>query len=110
MRVQIFLEFRMVGYIFLILGQRRILGKVLRDVHVTVKEFAEAGGRFVDHVTIHAIFAAIITSGVFGAFIASFLVHEGVGVLLNFFAHFRVLLQVRLQVRMALHELLVVYE
>ena len=36
--------------------------------------------------------------------------HEGVRVLLNFLAYFRVLLQVCLQVRMALHELLVVYE
>ena len=73
-----FLKFRMVGQIFLVLGQGRIFGKVLRNVCVAIKEFAEAGGRFVANVTIYPVFAAIVTSGVFGAFIASFLVHEGV--------------------------------
>jgi hypothetical protein len=77
---------------------------------MAVEEFAEVGGRFVAHVTIHAILAAVVTSGVFGAFIASFLVHERIGIFLNLLSDFGVLLQVRLQVRMALHELLVVHE
>src|SRR5207344_2063368 len=53
----------------------------------------------------------IVAGGsIFGAFITSFLMHERVGVFLHFLADLGMLLQVHLQVRMALHELLVVYK
>src|SRR5580692_10232304 len=72
---------------------------------MATEEFAEAGGLTVTGgITIHAIFAVIVTS------ITGFLLHEGVGVCLDLRAKFRMVLQIRLQRWMVVHEFFVIYE
>ena len=87
----------MVVHIFVILHQRRIFGKLARDVRVASEELSKLAAAV--RIAVHAVVVTVV---------AGFLLHEGVRILADVLTHFRMLLQVSLQGRMILHKFIVI--
>src|ERR1700722_20774365 len=102
MSFQIVPQRRMIFEIFLVIRQRRVLGKLAGDIIVAfqklaeVREFATAEVAIPVHSRVLALIKALL------------LMHECVGIFLVLFAHSRMLRQELLQRRMTLFELLVI--
>src|ERR1700675_2942152 len=93
----------MIGQVFVIIGQGRILGELFGDVGMATEEFAELA-------IVGFVVAAHAGPAVFMTIVAGFLVHEGVGILFELTADCGMLLQIGLQRRVSFNELRVVYE
>src|SRR5579863_2803278 len=94
---QISLQRGMVAHEVLVVDQRRILAKLLSGFAVTIEELIEAR----EILAIAIVLTAIVTV---------FCVHEGIRVLFYLVANTRMVVQIGLQLRMAPHKLLVVYQ
>src|SRR6202042_2650960 len=104
MRFQIIVQRRMILEVLLVAGERRILGKFASDVAVPFHELVEAGEFAATHIPVAT------RVKVFAAVKALLLMHEGIRILLVLLAKFRMIGQELLQIRVALHKLLVVYQ
>src|SRR5580658_6727970 len=93
----------MVMHEFLVVHQRRILAKLLGGLAVSVQELIEVRQFLAAHV---AIAVAIVLTPI----VARFLTHEGVRIGFNLFAYRRMILQISLQSRMAVHKIFVIYQ
>src|SRR5580693_3376669 len=97
MVVQISLQRGMVTHELFVVDQRRVLAKLLSSFAVAIEELVEAR----QFLAIAIVLTTIVTI---------FCVHEGIRVLFYLVANARMVLQIGLQLRMAPHELLVVYQ
>src|ERR1700740_3791046 len=104
MRRQVLLKFRMIFQVLLVLRQGGILGEALRNLRMAAEEFTKVRSLAVIAVASPAAFTIVVMG------ITGFLLHEGVWILLQLLANFGMVLQVSLQGRMVLYELLVIHQ
>src|SRR5271170_2400387 len=100
---QIRLQRRMVAHEFWVINQRRILAKLLGSFAVSVQELIEVRQFLTIDV---AIAVAIVLTPI----VARFLTHERVRIRFDLFAYRRMILQISLQGRMAVHKIIVIYQ
>ena len=94
----------MVLEVFLVVGQRRILGELLRNRSVPAEKLSEAA-----HISaIPVAQASLPIVEILALVVTSFLPHESVRIFLKLLANCGVSLQVLLQCRVLLNKLLVV--
>jgi hypothetical protein len=88
----------MAGHVFAVFEQRRVLGKFLGHARVSAQELSKAVLFTIHAAAGHAILAALVTV---------FLLHEGIGILVQLLTHALVVLKIGLQRGVVLHKLLV---
>src|SRR5277367_1955939 len=98
---QITLQCGMVTHEFLVIHQRGVFAKLFGGLAVRVQELIEARQLLTVDVAIAIVFTPIV---------ARFLTHEGVRLSLDLLAYRRMILQISLQSRMAIHKILVIYQ
>ncbi len=119
MRVEVVLKFGMILEVFWALNQGGILGELRSNIGMRAEKFSEVALRIVIpvSVTIAVIAIAAITieivatvRSIFPPIVTIFVPHEGVRILLQLLANFGMVLQIGLQGRVVLQELLIVGE
>src|SRR5580700_4395659 len=96
------LQIRVALHELLVVYQRWIFAQLLRNLRMAVHKMVHVRQLTASHIP--------ITTLVFAAVKALLLVHEGIRILLVLLANSRMIGQELLQIRVALHELLVVYQ
>src|ERR1700722_13168822 len=104
MRFQIILQRRMILEVFLVVGERRILGKFASDVVVPFHELVEAGEFAASYIPV------TMRAKVLAPVEALLPAHKRVRIFFVLLANAGMVGQELLQIRVALHKLLVVYQ
>jgi len=93
----------------LVFNQRRISRQLRRDVGVATEKLSKVSVRDVV-IGVRVAAVTILVQAVFGAIVASFLLHEAVRVLFDCLTNLWMVLQISLQSRMVLYELPIIHE